>query len=290
MKKISIPRPAYDMGQSPGSPILRHKELPVYITNEFDFYRCVAFKDDFYGKTISELHSGNLRDNNSGNRHSTLFRNEKTSYWSENEYVARSEVKVHESCRSYLMFWAYDDNSSSFPTIPNKSPLHIINGMDFRFNEILYKSENSIELSESELEIIDRIKSESPDCLVYNSHVNPRHINYLFFESGFKKLSLKKVSLTIRNGDHVNRNRVICATSSDYTPNMEAYGYYFESVAKKKFDSKYLKSEEYINRKSNFKRSECLFLRENKHLMDEESEKIPDEKIRNIVQNAISGW
>ena len=79
---FNISRPAYDMGQSPGSPIFRHKDkdLPIYITVEFDFFRCVTFNDGFYGKTVSELHSGNLRDNKTGNRHSVLFRTGTPSY------------------------------------------------------------------------------------------------------------------------------------------------------------------------------------------------------------------
>lgn len=289
---FNIPRPAYDMGQSPGSPIFRHKDkdLPIYITVEFDFFRCVAFNDGFYGKTVSELHSGNLRDNKTGNRHSVLFRNERTSYWSENMSVARSEVRKHEHYSSYLMFWAYDDTSSSFPTMSDRSALHIVNGMELGFSIILYKSENSIELSELELEIMDRIRSESPDGLVYSSHVDPNHRNYLFFESGFRKLSLKQVLLTIRKDGRVNRNRVTCATSSDYTPSIEAYGHCFEPIAKLKFDERYLESEEYISRKTNYEHNVGLYLKEMKPLMEPGIEDIPDEKVRNDVKNAVSRW
>ena len=122
------------------------------------------------------------------------------------------------------MFQAYDDTSSTFRTILDSSGLYIINGMELEFSKILYKSENSVELSESELEIMDRIRSESPDCLVYDSHVRPNNRNYMFFERGFRKLSLRRVSLTIRENGRVNRNKVVCATSSDYYPFIKEYG------------------------------------------------------------------
>lgn len=47
--------------QDYGRDIYKHRFLPVYITDEFDFYRCVEFQEAFYGKTVSELHHGNLR-------------------------------------------------------------------------------------------------------------------------------------------------------------------------------------------------------------------------------------
>lgn len=144
-----------------------------------------------------------------------------------------------------------------------------------RFSEVF---NHSIDLSESELEIMDRIRSESPDGLVYSSHVDPNHRNYLFFESGFRKLSLKQVSLTVRKDGHVNRNRVTCATSSDYTPSIEAYGHYIEPIAKLKFDERYLKSEEYISRKTNYEHNVSRYLKEMKPLIEPDIEDIPDEK------------
>ncbi len=53
-----------------GRCIYKHITLPVYMTDEFRFFRCVRFEDGFYGKTISELHNGNLRVNKSDNRYS----------------------------------------------------------------------------------------------------------------------------------------------------------------------------------------------------------------------------
>lgn len=128
------------------------------------------------------------------------------------------------------------------------------------------------------MEIMDRIRSESPDGLVYSSHIDPNHRNYLFFESGFRKLSLKQVSLTVRKDGRVNRNRVTCATSSDYTPSIEAYGHYFEPIAKLKFDERYLKSEEYISRKTNYEHNVSRYLKEMKPLIEPDIEDIPDEK------------
>lgn len=47
--------------QSIGGTIYKHRELPLYVTDEFVFYRCISFCENFYGKTVSELHAGNLR-------------------------------------------------------------------------------------------------------------------------------------------------------------------------------------------------------------------------------------
>lgn len=40
---------------------LKHNSLPILAQTEFDFCRYVTFTDDMYGKTVSELHRGNLR-------------------------------------------------------------------------------------------------------------------------------------------------------------------------------------------------------------------------------------
>lgn len=103
---------------------------------------------------------------------------------------------------------------------------------------------------------------------MYSSHVDPNHRNYLFFESEFRKLSLRGVSLTIRKDDRVNRNRVTCTTSSDYTPSIKAYGHYFEPIAKLKFDERYLKSEEYISHKTNYEHNVSRYLKEIKPLIE----------------------
>ena len=38
------------ISQDYGRPIYKHKDLPVYITDEFDFFRCVEFNNEFYEK------------------------------------------------------------------------------------------------------------------------------------------------------------------------------------------------------------------------------------------------
>jgi len=71
----------------------------------------------------------------------------------------------------------------------------------------------------------------------------------LFFEQGFKKLSLREVAL--RLGDYKGKNtaKVTCAVTSDFNPVLEGYGHYFSPIAKRKYDDKYTTSDEYILRK-----------------------------------------
>ncbi len=118
---------------SMSSTILKHKQLPVYITDEFVFYRCVCFDDNFYGKTVSKLHKGNLRKATPENRYSKLFFNEKISYWADSLQTARAEVKYHNHTNNLLTFWAYDDATSTFLTIDHDKPLIIMMGgkLDF---------------------------------------------------------------------------------------------------------------------------------------------------------------
>lgn len=44
-----------------GIDIWKHQELPIIESDSFNFFRCVEFQNDFYGRTVSELHKGNLR-------------------------------------------------------------------------------------------------------------------------------------------------------------------------------------------------------------------------------------
>ena len=71
----------------------------------------------------------------------------------------------------------------------------------------------------------------------------------MFFEKGFKKLSLKKVLLRLGNRSAKNTSRIICADGCDYTPYIQSYGESFEKVAKTKMNDEYLKSEEYLHRR-----------------------------------------
>lgn len=120
------------------SQILEHKDLPIYKTNEFDFFRCVNVGDWVYGKTINKLHAGNLRMNTNEGRYSKLFPNEKISYWADSKSTALSEIKKHNGNKNYLTFWAYDDSSSTFPILDNDESLIIINGIDLNFHKILF--------------------------------------------------------------------------------------------------------------------------------------------------------
>lgn len=36
--------------QDYGRTVFKHKELPIFVTDEFDFYRCIVFDKKFYGK------------------------------------------------------------------------------------------------------------------------------------------------------------------------------------------------------------------------------------------------
>lgn len=65
------------LNQSFGVNILKHEELPILKSHEFNFFRCIEFKDNYYGKTVSALHEGNLRVSKRDNRYSNLFPGQK---------------------------------------------------------------------------------------------------------------------------------------------------------------------------------------------------------------------
>jgi len=229
------------------SQILVHKTLPIYKTYEFDFFRCVKFEDSFYGKTISELHNGNLRQNQGG-RYSTLFPNEKISYWADSQHVAQTEVKKHGAGNNLLTFWAYDDATSTFPTILDREPLIIVDGIQLEFNNILDKIEHNQQLTCDEIKIIEEISNEKPDCLAYESHARKDSVNFLFFEKGFRKLSLREVRLRLGERKEKNSTRVVSAITSDYSPIIENYGMYFAAIAKTKMNPAYKQNDEYLSR------------------------------------------
>lgn len=77
--------------QSYGRTVYKHKELPIYVTDEFNFFRCISFREDFYGKTVSELHIGNLRMGTPENRYSNLFPDECVSYWADSPKTSRQK-------------------------------------------------------------------------------------------------------------------------------------------------------------------------------------------------------
>lgn len=231
-----------------GRTILKHKNLPLYKTDEFDFYRCICFNDSFYGKTVSELHGGNLRQATPENRYSRLFPNEKISYWADSPQNARAEVKYHNHVKNLLTFWAYDDATSTFPTIDNDEPLIIIDGRETGFHYILEKIEEGKSLSNNEEKTVELIKIENPDCLAYTSFRNKGGVNFLFFEKGFKKLSIREVRLRLGDFKGKNSNRIICAGTCDYSPYLKEYGKYFSALARVNMNNKYIECQEYKER------------------------------------------
>ena len=230
-------------------PIYKHKSLPIVETGEFDFFRCVPFQDSFYGKTVSELHAGNLRM--SQGRYSNLFPGEKISYWASDRETARAEVKKHGANSNLLTFFAYDDATASFPTLSKERELLvIIDGIHFGFLEILLKIENGKELTKGEKSLVQQIKQENPDCLAYESEIDRTKTNYIFFEKGFKKLAVRELRLRLGSEQKISKNIIWCAGTCDYTAYLESYGEFFLPKARLGRDSSYTNSEEYKSRKA----------------------------------------
>ncbi|WP_239660818.1 hypothetical protein [Enterococcus faecalis] len=229
------------------SKVLKHSALPILITKEFDFFRCVEFNQNFYEKTASELFHGNLRDSNSSNRYSQLFPNQKLSYWSDTPDTSRKEILKHGSSKNIVTFWAYDDLTSTFPTLENEEPLIIIDGIQFGFEDILEKCDNNIPLPSEDNILITKINHAKPDCIAYKSMVTGT-TNFLFFEKVFKKLAIKEVRLKMGELKSNDSNRIICAATSDYLPILESYGECFTPIAQTKMNENYLKSAEYKSR------------------------------------------
>ncbi|MFR2604517.1 MAG: hypothetical protein ACLTAX_04235 [Waltera sp.] len=164
-----------------GMDIWKHQELPIIESHDFNFFRCLEFNDGFYGKTVSELHSGNLRLSRKDNRYSNLFPGQKLSYWADSLQTARAEIKKWGSGNNILTFWAYDDGSSFIPTIYPAENIRIIDGVHFGFDKILKKVGNHEELTHSEKEFIDKIGREKPDCLAYYSEAKAGGICFFVF-------------------------------------------------------------------------------------------------------------
>lgn len=241
------------ISQDYNRPIYKHKELPVYITDEFDFYRYVEFKDEFYGKTASYLFNGNLRE--STGRYSKLFPHQKISYWANSPATARAEIKKHGAGNNILTFWAYDDGTSTFPTLQSQEPLIIIDGRKCGIQVLLDKADNNIPLTKAEQEHMTAILAQNPDCLAFDSHAKNGGENFIFFEKGFQKLALRQLRLRFGKENGGAHNQIICANTSDYSPCIESYGKCFMPKAKVIMDQTYLKSDEYILRKRIFEES-----------------------------------
>ena len=140
MKSKMINAPLFP-NQDSGREILKYNNYPVFITDEFDFFRCVQFNPGLYGKSVYTLNEGNLRMSDKNNRYSSLFPNQKLSYWADSIETARKEIKSHGSNNNIIVFCAYDDLTSTFPIIDNKEPLIIIDGRDIEFHKLLEKIE-----------------------------------------------------------------------------------------------------------------------------------------------------
>lgn len=225
--------------------ILKHKTLPMVMTGEFDFYRCIEFKPNMYEKTVSELHKGNLRLSRIDNRYSNLFPGQKLSYWADSPETSRAEIKRWGAGNNILTFWAYDDGSSFIPTVYPCKELQIIDGTQFEFNKILKKLEKHEDLTKVERDLIDDIAFQEPDCLAYESEARKGSMNFLFFEHGFKKLSLREVRLRLGDEKGKNHNRIVCADSGDYSPNLYSYGNTFLPIARIGKDKNYSETEEF---------------------------------------------
>lgn len=237
------------------STVFKHSRLPVYKTDEFTFYRCVNVDDWVYGKTISFLHSGNLRCNKGAGRYSKLFPEKRISYWADSKSTALAEIKKHKGNKNYLTFMAYDDISSTFPSLGVEEDLIIIDGREVEFSKILLKIEDNIDLSLEEIKIIEEINNLNPDCLAYKSVAIEGGLNYLFFEKGFKKLALREVQLYFGEFKSKNSRTIPCAVFSDYSPVIENYGKCFKPIARVKEDNSYFDTDEYKLRYKYYKES-----------------------------------
>lgn len=241
------------ISQDYGRPVYKHKELPVYITDEFDFYRCVEFQPDFYFKTASVLFNGNLRM--CTGRYSKLFPNQRLSYWADSAATAIAEIKKHGAGNNILTFWAYDDATSTFPTLPDQTQLTIIDGREYGVQELIDKVDNEVSLSNVEQKRISDLLALEPDCLAFDSRAKKGGENFIFFEKGFRKLALRQLRLRFGKNEGGSHNCIVCAETSDYIPFIDCYGKYFEPKAKRKMDKSYLLSNEYLQRKQIYEES-----------------------------------
>lgn len=148
-----------------------------------------------------------------------------------------------------LTFWAYDDGSSFIPTVYPAEYLRIIDGINFGFDIILKKIGNHEDLTCDEKEFIDRLGCEKPDCLAYRSEAKAGGVCFLFFEQGFRKISLREVALRLGDYKGENTAKITCAITSDFRPVLKGYGHYFSPIARVKYNDKYIETNEYILRK-----------------------------------------
>ena len=233
-------------GQDYGMPTYKHSELPLYITEEFSFFRCVPFDSSFYGKTASDLFNGNLRI--CSGRYSKLFPGRLLSYWADHPATALAEIRKHGSGNDVLTFWAYDDASSTFPIFPNREKLMIVDGRKCGVQELIDKLDNDENITGKDREYLNTIMSYDPDCLAFDSHARKGGENYLFFEKGFKKLALRELKLRFGKEHGGSSAKIVCAGTCDYTPYLNSYGECFLPKARVKMCESYLCTDEYQTR------------------------------------------
>ena len=97
------------------------RNLPmVKIAWEFVFFRRLSFDPKFYGRTVSELHAGNLRGSE-GSRYASLFPGDRVSYWSDDPSTTKAEARKYSPRLDLITFHAYDDASSFPASVDNSS-------------------------------------------------------------------------------------------------------------------------------------------------------------------------
>lgn len=235
--------------QNYNQPIYKHNKLPIYITKEFDFFRCVEFKDEFYGRTASQLFHDNLR--NCSGRYSSLFPSRKISYWADSVMTAQAEAKKHGAGCNLLTFWAYDDASSFIPCLGNDEYLIIVDGRSCGIQNLIEKIDNGEKLKSHESKLMEDILKEDFDAIAYESKAFPGGENFIFLERGFKKLMLRQLRLRFGRKDGGSHNYICCADSSDYIPFPKSMGCYFAPKCRIEMNDSYLESNEYLQMEKN---------------------------------------
>lgn len=64
--------------------------------------------------------------------------------------TARTEIKKHGAGNNILIFWAYDDGTSTFLTLQNQEPLIIIDGRKCGAQDLLDKADGGMQLTKAE--------------------------------------------------------------------------------------------------------------------------------------------
>ena len=162
--------------------------------------------------------------------------------------TARAEIKKHGAGNNILTFWTYDDATSTFPMLPEQEPLVIIDGRKCGVQELIDKADNNIQLTQAEREYLTSLLSMNPDCLVFDSNAKEGGENYIFFEKGFRKQSLRQIWLRFGRKDGGSHNRIVCADACDYSPLIKSDGKCFMPKAKIVMVQSYLQSDEYLSR------------------------------------------